>query len=144
MLIRILSSKLSPYQNLIEQAISESIPDISPHGANMVFQQLILDQAECWLSFQQRGRERRIEGIVITFIIDNKIMGFKAINILVAYFPDGSSKQTWIELVESLKKYGQSLGCDRIEFFTNVEKIKSIAELVGARYRSTYYQIPFV
>ena len=144
MLLRLLSGRLSPYRKLIDQAIRESITDISDDGVNQVINQILMDEAQCWISFQIENNKRKIEGLVLTFINKNPIMDFQAINVLCAYFPDGSSEQTWRDIVNNLKDYGTSRGCDRLEFFTNVPAIKSIARMLNAEYKSTYYQIPFV
>jgi len=142
MLVRLVSSKIPEYQNLIDLAIDKSLPTCEENARKLIYKDLLLDFAECWIFYQIVEDTTIINAVMITKITDNVAVGARVLTILAIIGLEQLSNKDFKEAFEDIKRFAKAKNCTKIDFYTNVEKIKRYARLFKIDRECTYFQLP--
>lgn len=137
MLTRLLSNQIPEYENVINETIDQSIPDVQETTRTKLFEQLLLGTAQCWIS----TRDDQFEAIVITRVTDDIAMGGKTCTILCTYAPGGAMVKSFTDGFEAVSKFAKAQDCDRMDFFTDNDEIIKYAKMFPLLWETSYFQI---
>jgi hypothetical protein len=143
MLLRLTSQLLPDYRKLIDLALDESLPESELGSKNLIYQDLLLDFADCWISYQIIEGVTILKAIGITKLIDNIAAGGRVLTIIATYGFEKLHEEDAIEAFTTIKKFAASYNCYKIDFFTTNERIIEYARLFKINRECTYIQFSF-
>ena len=145
MITQLLPDQIATLWDYIKFAFEESIPpsvDKRAYDSNQVLSALLSGKAQCWIVYEKVGNVRRFEGVVITEVIRDNIMGVR--NLLIySLYGDNISNRSWREGLVALAKWGIKNGCKSIVGYTNNKLIVDKVLQFGGNI-STFISIPIV
>jgi hypothetical protein len=143
MINQLLPDQIATLWDYIKYAFEESIPpsaDKRIYDSNQVLSALLSGKAQCWIVYEKTANERRFEGVVITEIIRDNIMGVRNL-IIYSLYGDNISNKSWREGLVALAKWGVRKGCKAIVGYTdNKLIIDKVLQFGGGI--STFISIP--
>lgn len=141
MLIRLLPEQIAFRWNIVKKAIVEASPpyaDTSHEAMNNVLMSLLNGSLQCWISVM----EGKTDAIVTTCIEEDIHSKTKNLLIYSLYGLEKLTGRSWIEGLETLKKYALGEGCEAIIAITKEEKIARVVERFGGDASWRYLRIP--
>ncbi len=144
MFARIVSDKIYEYQEIIDYTINASIPVCEEHARSQIYEELLLNYADCWISYQYKNEEAIIKAMGITKIRDDPTVGGKVITVLCTAGFEHLTEEDAIEAFEVIKKFAMSYDCIRMDFYTENQRIIEYAKLFKLDRKCTYIQLSFV
>ncbi len=141
MLIRLLPEQAASYWDDIKGAIEVSLPPVvGMQGDRMqnILTALLLEELITWISVD---KEKVVDGIVVTSFVLDKNSGTKALLIYCLCGYGETSKTSWEEGVETLRKFAKSSGCHRVIGYTDVPSLIKWVEKVGGETRYRFISI---
>jgi len=133
MLVKLTAEQISNFWDIIKFAIIESHPSSTPMGLeelNVIFEELLCDVADCWVSCNKENRSK-IEGIIITKVVHDPGTRSKNLLIYSLYMDQGIDRMSWPEGLATLAKWAIKKGCRNLVGFTDNSQMVSIAEKLG-------------
>jgi len=121
MITQLLPDQIATLWDYVRYAFEESIPpsvDRRIYDSNQLLSSLLSGKAQCWIAYEKRANERVFEGVVITEIIRDDVMGIRNLLIYSLYGTDVSHK-TWRHGLVALAKWGAKNRCRAIVGYTD-------------------------
>jgi hypothetical protein len=140
MLNPMLPEQVSSAWDIIKYAIEESLPPIAgdhPDKMNRILGSLLSGKLLCWAAYQLDEDNRKFEGLVLTDIVYDTASDTKNLLIYCLYGYAAVSNSTWVEGLESLKKYARSKRCSQIIAYTDQVEITRLVKSLGGEARWT-------
>lgn len=136
MLIRLLSDQIPKLWGTIQAVIEEHIPAVEGEKEDRdvrILKSILERKMECWLSYHEKDKTKVVDGILLTAVLDDEVTKTRALVIYVLHpFPNGP-RSSWIEGVEALRKYANSISCNRITAYTRNSSIVKFLEHYGGQ-----------
>jgi len=119
MITQLLPDQIAALWDYIKFAFEESIPpNKGTYDSNQVLSALLSGKAQCWIVYEKVDNVRKFEGVVITEVIRDNIMGVR--NLLIySLYGDNISNRSWREGLVALAKWGVRQGCKSIVGYTD-------------------------
>jgi hypothetical protein len=145
MITQLLPDQIATLWDYIKFAFEESIPpsvDKRLYDSNQVLFALLSGKAQCWIVYEKTINVRKFEGVVITEVIRDNIMGVR--NLLIySIYGENISNRSWREGLVALAKWGVRNGCKDIVGYTdNKLIIDKVLQFGGSV--STFISIPIM
>ena len=145
MINQLLPDQIATLWDYIKYAFEQSVPPSADRGiydSNQVLSALLSGKAQCWILYEKIDNVRRFEGVVITEIIRDNIMGVR--NLLIySLYGDNISNRSWREGLVALAKWGIKNGCRNIVGYTDNKLIVNKVLQFGGSI-STFISIPIM
>jgi len=138
MLVKLLPNQIPIYEDVIRECIEKSMGDYEEGFKTNLFKELLLDTAQCWISYKE---EDQFEGVVITKINSDLAIGMNTITIVCLYCPDGSELASFMAGWTTLKKFGQVNDCQILDFYSDNPAVLDYAEYFKIKRKTQYYQM---
>ena len=143
MITQLLPDQIAALWDYIKFAFEESIPpNKGTYDSNQVLSALLSGKAQCWIVYEKVDNVRKFEGVVITEVIRDNIMGVR--NLLIySLYGDNISNRSWREGLVALAKWGVRQGCKSIVGYTDNKLIVNKVLQFGGGV-STFISIPIM
>jgi len=145
MITQLLPDQIATLWDYIKYAFEQSIPpsaDKRAYDSNQILSALLSEKAQCWIVYEKTTEGRRFEGVVITEVIIDNIMGSR--NLLIySIYGDNVSSRSWREGLVALAKWGIRRGCKAIVGYTDNKLIVNKVLQFGGNI-STFISIPIM
>ena len=138
MLIKLLPNQIGIYQDVINEAIDKSMPHCEARIRSNIYQELLLETAQCWLYYNKR---EVFEGVLITQIREESSVGAKTFTLLCIYAPNGTEINSFIDGWPILQKFGQANDCKIFDFYSDNEEALKYARYFDIIWETRYFQI---
>ena len=139
MLIKLLSNQIQEYQDVINEAIDKTIPEYQEELRTKLYEELLLETAQCWISYDKE----QFEGVVITKIEEDTAIGGKTCTLISGFAPSGinNGSASVFSGWEAVSKFAISQGCDRIAMYTDNPEVEKYLNMFDKIWATRYYQI---
>ena len=138
MLLKLLPAQIPTYQDVIVQAIDESMPGYSEQIRTALFRDLLLDECQAWLSYTD---DESFEGVLITQLRKDIGIGINTLTIVCLYTPNALDNTSFIRGWPLIQKYAKSKGCTAIDFYTDNQAVLKYVKLFNVILDTRYIQI---
>jgi hypothetical protein len=146
MLIKLSSEQVANYWGFLKMGFKEALPPTVgcvPDRMSNMLTAFLTAKLECWVSVE-KGESNNITGYIATEILKDEISGTRSLFIYAVYGLHNSKASTWLEGVETLKKYAQANKCHRIIAYSDVPSIISFIEKAGGAVNYRLLDIPIL
>lgn len=134
MVLKLLPNQIAELWDAIKVAAVKAnriADDFEQEYANHVLEALLSGRYEAWILCQEEEGKRQIFAIGITSIIDDTMMGYRALSMhtLFGFRPlsDDLKLETW----GVMKAYAKANECHKLITTTGHSRIKDLAKMVG-------------
>jgi hypothetical protein len=145
MITQLLPDQIATLWDYIKYAFEQSLPlsaDKRIYDSNQILSALLSGKAQCWIVYEKVDSVRKFEGVVITEVIRDNIMGTR--NLLIySIYGDNISARSWRDGLVSLAKWGIRNGCKSIVGYTDNKLIVNKVLQFGGGV-STFISIPIM
>ena len=141
MLIRMTPEQISEYWEQLEFAIAESLPPTvgeSHDKMNNILMALLESRMQAWASYSLKESSAKVSGFVITQVMDDTASKTRSLLIYCLYGYEEVDKKEWMEGLQALRKYKDSVGCRRIIAYSNIDNIISLVKRLGGNTDYTF------
>ena len=117
MLIRMTPEKIAEFWAILKPAIAESLPPIAAQAESTMFNMLtrmVSAEMQCWVSVRDNTI---IDGVVVTGVAEDFFSGSLSL-LIYAFYSSRMGKESWLEGVETLKKYARGKGCTMLSAYS--------------------------
>ena len=125
MLTRLEANDIVAMWQVIEEGVKRSFdPELlSKEGTSSRLLKKLLDGSiVAWLS--RRNIDALPSGIILTSILSDDVVNERALLIyMMSTFGIAPQAQEWTEAAEGIRKYGKSVRCKRVVFYTRNQKL---------------------
>lgn len=131
MLVRLLSSQIPKFWNLIKHAVDVSMPDdvfMAEEHFNNILQALLKDDLSCFMALN--GDESF--GLIVVRVIRDEFIDKNSLLIYAAYAFKPVPNDMYMTLYRHLSKYAKSIDCDNMIGYVSNKRLLEMARLVGA------------
>ena len=112
--------------------------DTNEEKLKNILRALLSGTAVCWMT----GNQRRPRTLVVTTMSIEEISGTKNLLIYCAHAFEKETPQQYTEMLEGIKDYAISMGCDNILSYVWNEKMVKLLKLYGAECNYTLCVFP--
>lgn len=144
MFLRLSSGLLPDYASLIEFALDESLPKNENSTKNLIYQDLLLDYADCWVSYQLIEGVTTLKAIAITKITDSIATGSRVLTIIATYGFEKLGPEDFKEAFDTVRKFAEAHDCHKMDFYTDNPRIIEYGRMFKIDRECTYLQLSFV
>jgi hypothetical protein len=129
MLVKLISKDLNKYWPVIAESLKKTLTKEkldTPEKLNSILKALLLGSLTCWLYINNE----KIKGVIITSIMIDQFLQEK--NLLIySVYTKSSSAEEWADSFDGFSKYGKSIGCSKIIFYTSDKRLIAITRHFG-------------
>lgn len=129
MLLRLMSSEVTKYWPIIEESVKKTFTKEkidTPEKLNSILRALLLEKLTCWFY----KTDNKIKGVILTAIMKDDFLGER--NLLIySVYTRSSNAEEWYNSFDCFSKYGKSVGCKKIIFYTSDKRLLLITKHFG-------------
>lgn len=140
MILQIMPDQIPSYWDEIKEGLGRALPSGGPDRRDLILQGMLLGTIQMWIIYRKENDGYIVEGGTVTAVIDDVIHDTKNLLNYATWAIEGEeiSKDSWFELLESLKNYARSKGCNRLVAFTEIQSIIRFASVTGGEAKYTF------
>jgi len=146
MLVRLLPEQAAAQWDDIKLAVEGSLPPIVGGASDRmsnILTGILTDEITVWVSVEVDNElNNKITGILLTTLIMDGPSKTKSLLLYCLYTYKNTLKESWESGLNTIKKYAETLKCDRIVAYSDVESIVKFAKHAGADTRYTFISFP--
>ena len=134
MLIRLTSDQVSNFWEIIKYSFEQAAPPtvlVSPDHATNLLEDLLVGTTDCWISFQRGEKGSKVDGVVITKIVEDDTSKTRNLLIYSLYGYSFVGKDSWIEGLTTIARWAKSKRCYQIIGFTTEDQVVSLVDKMG-------------
>ena len=138
MLLKLMPEQIPEYWDELKDGIVKTIPVGVPDRASKILNKLLLGAAQCWLSYHKNSTgEPEMDAVIITVIVEDQVHDTLNLDIYALWSIGTTTKNSWLEGIDALKKYAEKKGCTRVIGRSDVESILEFVKMAGGQARYT-------
>lgn len=139
MLVKLLSRDIPDYRDVIMEGIDNTIPAYQNKMKTDLYEQLLLDIAQCWILTENN----HFEGVFITKIEEDTACGGKKFTLISGWAPAGMERKSQAVLAgwKTMSEFAESKGCDRIAMYTDNEEVIKYLSMFKILWATKYFEI---
>ena len=134
MLARLTPDQVSNFWDVIKVAVEQSHPPFvgeKEDRDNNILQALLEDRMDCWMDYTTNGEGSVLNVILLTTVTVDDCSGERCLLIYSIYGYRRSDGLSWVNGIETLKKWARYHGCQKIIAYTNSARVLAITEKLG-------------
>ena len=139
MFVKLLARDIPDYRDVIMEGINNTIPAYQEKMKNDLYEQLLLDIAQCWILTENS----HFEGVFITKIEEDTACGGKKCTLVSGWTPAGMDRKSQAVLAawKVMSEFAKSEGCDRIAMYTDNEEVIKYLTMFKPVWTTKYFEI---
>jgi len=138
MLLKLLPEQIPQYWDDIKDGLIRTIPEGVPDRASKILNKLLLGTAQFWLSYHRNAPGDPVpDAAIITVIVQDQVHDTLNLDIYALWSIGVTQRSSWIEGIETLKKYAKKKECTRMIGRSDVESILEFVRLAGGQAKYT-------
>jgi len=143
MLLRMLPEQISKQWDLVRAAIEAANPPdvvLPEHKMTNMLSMLLNGDMQCWVLVGDEVRTD-VYAIVTTLTYDDPF-GEKQLFVYSLYAYKRPSRELWMDLINTLKRWGESLGCSNVTAYVRNKSEIRLIERIGGDVETVLVRIP--
>ena len=144
MITKLLPDKISKFWDIIQYAISQSLPPTvgdHPDKMNRILSSALSGSIDIWASYNKKDEKGTFEGIVLTKFLYDDSSGTNNLLIYCLYGYKDVNRSSWMDGYKALSKYAKSKNCSRIIAYTDVPALIEKANRFGGNTQYTLISV---
>lgn len=132
MLVKLLPDQISSNWDLIKFALEECAPNITARGLNVVLENLLSDEMQCWWEVvETEEKVVKLYAVLLTSIHYDRFFQATCLRLCAFYGYEELTQLQWQEGYETFVNFAKGRDCSRIEAFTERAGLAEIGKKFG-------------